>query len=75
MNVVDHGAAKGEISLSWDLPAGATDHRIYNRPVPETEIFNGKLPPPDHVTASVQLDFQKPTPRRAAPISAARSWF
>jgi hypothetical protein len=60
MNVVDHGSAKGEISLGWDLPDSAFDHKIGNRPVPEAELFDGELPPPDHLGASVQLDFQKP---------------
>jgi len=30
-NIVDHGTVRGELSVSWDLPAGRTDPLISGR--------------------------------------------
>jgi LysM repeat protein len=59
-NIVDHGQLRGEVSISWDLPPGATDTTISGQPVPELSSLNGGegLGAPDRVSARLQLDHQ-----------------
>src|SRR5262245_33397199 len=59
-NIVDHGRLRGEISLSWDLPPGATDRTISGQLVPEAASLSGGegLGAPDEVSARLQLEHQ-----------------
>jgi hypothetical protein len=53
-NIVDHGTLRGEVSMSWDIPANESLSEIAGRPMPE---LNG-LGAPDEVSARVELTYQ-----------------
>lgn len=59
-NIVDHGQLRGEVSISWDLPPGATDSTVSGQPVPELSSLSGGegLGAPDEISARLQLDYQ-----------------
>lgn len=58
-NVVDHGTARGEVSMSWDLPPGAAFSTVSGRPVPEAGLIGeGRLDNPDRVSARLSLEHQ-----------------
>ena len=59
-NIVDHGQLRGEVSISWDLPPGATDSTVSGQPVPELSSLSGGegLGAPDAISARLQLDYQ-----------------
>ncbi|MFA5123960.1 LysM peptidoglycan-binding domain-containing protein, partial [Zavarzinia sp.] len=53
-NIVDHGTLRGELSLSWDIPADQSLSEVAGRPVPEL----GGLGAPDEVSGRVELTYQ-----------------
>jgi hypothetical protein len=59
-NIVEHGQLRGEVSVSWDLPPGATDSTVSGQPVPEATSLSGAegLGAPDRISARLQLDYQ-----------------
>ncbi|GLS46833.1 hypothetical protein GCM10007884_48300 [Methylobacterium brachythecii] len=58
-NVMDHGAARGEVSLSWDVAPGAAFSTVSGRPVPETGLVDeGRLDRPDALSVKTELRYQ-----------------
>lgn len=53
-NIVDHGTLRGELSLSWDIPADQSLSEVAGRPVPEIDGLGA----PDEVSARVELTYQ-----------------
>lgn len=53
-NIVNHGTLRGELSLSWDIPANQALSEVAGRPVPELEGLGA----PDEVSGKIELIYQ-----------------
>lgn len=53
-NIVNHGTLRGEVSLSWDIPADRSLSEVAGRPVPELD----GLGTPDEASVKLQLSYQ-----------------
>ncbi|WID99700.1 SH3 domain-containing protein (plasmid) [Bosea vestrisii] len=53
-NIVDHGTLRGELSLSWDIPADQALSEVAGRPMPEIDGLGA----PDEVSARIELTYQ-----------------
>ncbi|MGQ4274910.1 DUF6973 domain-containing protein [Terrihabitans sp. B22-R8] len=53
-NIVDHGTMRGEVSLSWDLPADESYSEIGGRPLPELDGLGA----PDELSTRLELNYQ-----------------
>lgn len=53
-NIVDHGTLRGEVSMSWDIPADQSLSEVAGRPMPEIDGLGA----PDEVSARVELTYQ-----------------
>ena len=60
-NVVDHGSARRELTLSWDIDPAAFDDSptVSGRPAPEAGLVsNGRLGQPDEATLEITTQHQ-----------------